>query len=179
MNLLKLPSRQPDLEQLLADSDFNGSYEGWTTARQIITPHIHSGAKVLDVGCANGLLLASLLEWHSDVFTAYGFDISWERIKSAKDLLPMFAKNLFVHNLWQLPWPVHSVDIVIAPWISNMKFLQTCLKCARTKVVFTAYNDRLSRGLDLVEACERANLRSVCVDTVAGITQIAAVPVSR
>lgn len=164
---------KPELVQLLEQSDFRGSYRMWRKQKEIINNHIEAESKVLDTTCANGLLLASLLEWRSDVFVPYGFDISAERVKSAQELLPAFSDQFYVHNFCKLPWPVRHADIVIAPWISSRRFIETCLQYSRRKVIFTAYNDKLSDGLDLSVACQEHGIPQARINTRPGIVQIA------
>lgn len=173
MTVLNLPSGHPRLKDLLVESDFHGPYQRWRAARELINNHIEAELNVLDVACANGLLLASLLEWHLDVFIPYGFDLSPERIRSAQNLLAPFARNFFVHDLWEPPWPVQKADIVIAPWISDEFFIRTCLRHARLKVIFTVYDDLLAQGVELSRKCAECGLRPVQIETLIGVTQIA------
>jgi SAM-dependent methyltransferase len=175
---MTFPSVLPTLAQLLVESDFHGSYSDWHNDRGVINKYIIDGSTVLDVGCANGLLLASLLEWHPDVFIPFGFDISSERIRCAKSLLLAFANNFFVHNLWRTPWPIAKVDIVIAPWIASRHFIANCLNQARMRVIFTVYSDRVHRGCDLLAEIAQFQLNPLCIEAVPGSTQIAVVDVS-
>lgn len=172
---LTLPSTLSGCSQLLAESDFHGSYSDWRDARGMITQYIAGGATVLDVACANGLLLASLLEWHSDVFMPFGFDISSRRIQAAKNLLPFFAAHLFVHNLYNMPWPTPKVDVVIAPWIAKNSFITQCLEQARRRVIFTLYSDRLCKGCDLLIESARFRLDPVSIETLPESTQVAVI----
>ena len=158
------------LAQLLKDSDFNGRYNTWRSAREVLNTHIAGGERVLDLGCANGFLLASLLLWHSRGFIPFGMDIDPARIQVACRLLGAFAGNFYHHNFFDLEWPVSEADIIIAPWQFSSQFMETCLKCA-ARVIFTAYDDRLAGGLDVVQECRSAGLEILKVDIVPGITQ--------
>src|SRR5438270_6914442 len=46
-----------------AQSGFHGSAERWEAARRAIAEAIDSDGTFLDVGCANGLLMESIVEW--------------------------------------------------------------------------------------------------------------------
>jgi len=154
MAQLLLPSSAANVIELLSGSDFAGSYEGWRYARAPILAYIQKESQVLDITCANGVLLASLLEWHEDVFWPVGFDYSFARVRDARTLFPMFADRFHVQNFWWSPWPVKPVDTVIAPWIANHDFIDTCKRHARRNVIFTAYNDLLEKGIDLRVECQ-------------------------
>ncbi|MBI4023317.1 methyltransferase domain-containing protein [Candidatus Berkelbacteria bacterium] len=82
----------PSLEarrSLLEGSDFHPepgqeAWEQWHQARAFIADAINQDGDVLDVGCANGLLLTSLIQWSPDhQLVPYGIDTRADRVKEA------------------------------------------------------------------------------------------------
>ena len=65
-------------------------------------PSEKTSADLLDIGCANGLLLESLVEWAAPArcITPFGVDQSAGLIALARRRLPRFAANFFVANAW-------------------------------------------------------------------------------
>jgi len=61
------------------------------------------GTELLDVGCANGLLLECLVAWAAERgrrITPYGIDQSAGLVELARRRLPRFSGNFFVANAW-------------------------------------------------------------------------------
>jgi len=59
-----------------AQSGFNGSAERWEAARRLIVEAIDGPGTFLDVGCANGLLLESVVAWSAHEIEPYGVDFA-------------------------------------------------------------------------------------------------------
>src|SRR3990167_1563966 len=74
------------------------------------------GGSVLEAGCGEALWLALLPEYLTEAPSeSFGFDISWSRIKFAREFFTkMRGKDatLFVADLFHIPLPDNSVDIV-------------------------------------------------------------------
>jgi ubiquinone/menaquinone biosynthesis C-methylase UbiE len=71
------------------------SEDTWETCRRPIVQCIQKSGAFLDIGCANGYLLESILKWSSFDITPYGLDLSTKLIDLAKARLPKYASNLF------------------------------------------------------------------------------------
>ncbi len=70
--------------------------ERWTATRRCIAEAVNADGDFLDIGCANGLLLESLLEWcaaHGFRLTPHGVDFVPELIELARRRLPRWAGN--------------------------------------------------------------------------------------
>lgn len=82
---------------------------GWERARSLIADAVEEGQSFLDVGCANGHLMASMSRWVG--VEPYGLDISSELAEVARRRLPQWADRIWVGNAldWQ---PPHRFDVV-------------------------------------------------------------------
>ena len=93
-----LSSDDPHLQ-----SGFGGGAARWRDEREpILTPVTRDG-ELLDVGCANGLLLADLLAWGAErgvQLEPWGLDQSADLVALARARLPHFADHFFVGNAW-------------------------------------------------------------------------------
>jgi SAM-dependent methyltransferase len=77
--------------------------------KKTITTCIESPGTFLDIGCANGYLLESLLCWTRErgiQVTPYGLDFSEKIIALARARLPRYATHLFVGNAWDWEPPM-------------------------------------------------------------------------
>ena len=77
-------------------------YEIWKEKKQLITKAINKDGNILDIGCANGFLLRSLIEWSKFKLTPYGIDVEMNLIEDAKKLLPEYSKNFMTCSLRNL-----------------------------------------------------------------------------
>ena len=59
-----------------AQSGFTGSAARWEAARRLIARGIDAPGTLLDVGCANGLLMESLASWSAFPIEPYGVDFA-------------------------------------------------------------------------------------------------------
>lgn len=96
-------------DDVAAQSGKGGGLARWETCRSPIAAAIHRSGTFLDVGCANGLLMESVVRWASargHVIEPYGLDLS-ERIAAlARRRLPQWAGRVFVGNAIDWPSPM-------------------------------------------------------------------------
>ncbi len=87
----------------LLQSGFGGGPGRWRAEREPILAAVTEGGSFLDVGCANGFLLASLVGWARERGVAlepWGVDRSAELIALARARLPGEASHFFVADAW-------------------------------------------------------------------------------
>ncbi|HEY1958569.1 MAG TPA: methyltransferase domain-containing protein [Polyangiaceae bacterium] len=88
-----------------AQSGFRGSAARWEAARRPITRGIDAPGALLDVGCANGLLMESLTRWSSHAIEPYGVDFAPALVARAKERLPVWDEHIFLADVstWAPP----------------------------------------------------------------------------
>jgi SAM-dependent methyltransferase len=95
-------------------SGFRGDAARWTAARRVIAHAIDRGGAFLDIGCANGHLLETLIGWARDdghVIEPWGLDISVALVELARARLPAWSAQLLVGDA--LTWtPPRRFDYV-------------------------------------------------------------------
>jgi SAM-dependent methyltransferase len=87
----------------LRQSGFSGGHARWQAERAPILEAIPGDGEFLDVGCANGYLLESLLAWSSVRgvrLIPFGVDCSPGLVALARERLPAFRENFYVGNAW-------------------------------------------------------------------------------
>ena len=87
----------------IRQSGFGGGPQRWRAEREPILDAIETDGDLLDVGCANGLLLECLVNWGHQrglALTPYGLDQGARLVELAHKRLPDNASNLFVGNAW-------------------------------------------------------------------------------
>jgi 2-polyprenyl-3-methyl-5-hydroxy-6-metoxy-1,4-benzoquinol methylase len=81
-----------------AGSGFGGDADQWRLRRGHIVRAIDREGTFLDVGCANGLLMESVVEWAEHRIEPYGVDIAPRLVKLARERLPHWADRIKVGN---------------------------------------------------------------------------------
>jgi SAM-dependent methyltransferase len=129
----------------LEESDFLGPFEKYIASRIVFNNFIKHKDRVMDLGCANGFLLYSLLQFHPSRFIPFGVDINHKRIAWARRLLPEFSLNLFCQNIFSCEWYHNYFDVVIGPWDQTYGFPSIIKKYKEryplTKILFYLYDD--------------------------------------
>ena len=77
----------------------------WEEARRPIADAIDRDGAFLDVGCASGYLMESIVRWSPHRIEPYGLEIAPELAELARRRLPRWADRIFVGNTldWQAP----------------------------------------------------------------------------
>jgi SAM-dependent methyltransferase len=100
-------------------SGFGGDDERWEAARRPIAKAIDRSGSFLDVGCANGYLLESLVRWSPHALEPYGLDWSARLVELARARLPQWADRFFAGDVleWEPPRRFDFVrtELVYAP----------------------------------------------------------------
>jgi len=91
-----------------AQSGHSGDARAWEHARGIIADAIDRDGTFLDVGCANGLLMETMVGWCASKgirIEPYGLDIVPELAALARARLPQYSERIFVGNglTWSAP----------------------------------------------------------------------------
>lgn len=82
-------------------SGFSGGAERWRAEREPILDAVEGDGDILDVGCANGHLLACLVEWAADrgiALIPFGLDIGPGLVAAARKRLP--GATIHLGNAW-------------------------------------------------------------------------------
>lgn len=102
----------------IVGSGFHGGPVRWEAERRPILDAIERDGDFLDIGCANGYLLESLLGWAAEdgiALIPHGMDIGAGLVAAARRRLPDFADNIHVGDAWQ--WePPRRYDFVYTIW---------------------------------------------------------------
>lgn len=85
-------------------SGWGSTPERWRAGREVILDGVPRDGDFLDIGCANGLLLASLIEWagvRGVALTPHGIDFLPALIELARARFPEHAHNFAVANAFE------------------------------------------------------------------------------
>jgi SAM-dependent methyltransferase len=100
-------------------SGFGGDEERWEVARRPIVEAIDRDGSFLDVGCANGYLLESIVRWSPHRIEPFGLDFSPRLVELARSRLPRWRDRFFVGDAleWEPPRRFDFVrtELVYAP----------------------------------------------------------------
>jgi SAM-dependent methyltransferase len=103
-------------------SGFGRDARDWERFRRPVVAPIDRGGTFLDIGCANGLLMESVVAWAREGghrIEPFGLDISDKLAELARRRLPHWRNRIFVGNalFWEPPAPFDFVrtELVYAP----------------------------------------------------------------
>ena len=91
-----------------AQSGKGGGLSAWELARRPIAAAIDRDGTFLDIGCANGLLMESVVSWAAAAgyrIEPYGLDLSPALVRLARRRLPHWADRMWAGNVmtWRPP----------------------------------------------------------------------------
>jgi SAM-dependent methyltransferase len=102
-----------------AQSGFGGDEARWEAGRRPIAEAIDGDGSFLDIGCANGHLLESIVRWSPHRIEPYGLDFAPAVAQLARERLPQWAERIFVGNAltWEPPCRLDFVrtELVYVP----------------------------------------------------------------
>ena len=169
----------------IRQSGFSGGAERWRAEREPILDPIRENGEILDIGCANGFLLESLMAWASErgiVLTPFGLDHGARLVELARNRLPRYTGNFYVGNAWEWQPPrqyryVYSVhDCVPEHFLgAYAKQLLEVVVAPRGVLILGAYGSR-SRGLRPLDLKDRLTESGL---VVAGERTVGEPPISR
>jgi SAM-dependent methyltransferase len=114
-----------------AQSGFGGDEARWEAARRPIADAIDRGGTFLDIGCASGHLLESLVEWTPHQIEPYGLDLASALVDLARERLPAWADRIFIGNAltWEPPQRFDFVrtELVYVPAERRRPFVERLL----------------------------------------------------
>jgi SAM-dependent methyltransferase len=113
-------------------SGFGGDEARWEAARRPIVDAIDRDGSFLDVGCANGYLLESLVRWCPHRIEPYGLDFSPRLVELARERLPQWADRIFLGDAldWEPPRRFDFVrtELVYAPEERRRELIERLLE---------------------------------------------------
>jgi len=116
-------------------SGFGRDERDWERFRRVITAPIDRDGTFLDVGCASGLLMESVLRWAAEdghSIEPYGLDISAKLAELARRRLPHLQDRIFIGNalLWDPPFRFDFVrtELVYVPDHLRRGYVQRLLE---------------------------------------------------
>lgn len=90
-------------EDAIVRSGFHGGRARWVAERSPLVEAIHRDGHFLDVGCANGLLVADVVDWAAERghrIVPHGVDLGPRLVDLARKRLPGHAGNFVVADAW-------------------------------------------------------------------------------
>lgn len=139
----------------IRQSGFSGGPERWRAEREPILDAIEEDGEILDLGCANGYLLWSVVEWARErdiTLEPYGLDVGPRLIERARCRFPKHPANFSVGNAWDWRPPkrfryVYALyDCVPLDFLAKyVERISTRMVLPGGRVIIGAYGSR-SRG---------------------------------
>ncbi len=88
-----------------AQSGFAGDERAWERVRRPIAEMVDRDGSFLDIGCANGYLLESIVRWSKHRVEPYGLDFAPKLVELARLRLPQWTDRLFLGEAlsWEPP----------------------------------------------------------------------------
>jgi hypothetical protein len=115
-------------------SGFGRDAHDWERFRRPIATAIEKDGSLLDIGCANGLLMESVVGWareDGNRIEPYGLDISAKLAELARQRLPEWRERIFVGNAltWEPPIRFDFVrtELVYVPTTLRRKYAERLL----------------------------------------------------
>lgn len=130
----ELEGRYLEADNPRGQSGFGGDEARWLMARQVIADCIERDGNFLDIGCASGLLMESVVGWTAERslrVEPYGLDASAKLAEVARSRLMRWADRIFVGDA--LTWPpprrfdVVRTELVYVPEERERDFVQRLL----------------------------------------------------
>ena len=128
MDYLRKNSQNNDLDSIMISYDFQaGSYidfaqknsnyiDLYTSCISKVILGLGNFESIMEVGVGEATIMCPLMKKLDQklIINKYGFDISWSRIRFAKNYSENFdiPINFFIANLFSIPLPDNSIDIV-------------------------------------------------------------------
>jgi uncharacterized protein len=83
----------------------SGDAQSWEAGRRPIAEAVHRPGTFLDIGCANGLLMESVVRWAPFPVEPYGLDYAPRLVAEARRRLPRWADRIFLGDAraWEPP----------------------------------------------------------------------------
>jgi len=114
---------------------FGRDERDWERFRRPVVAPVRMNGAYLDIGCANGLLMESVVEWaHEDGYELepYGIDISARLAELARQRLPKWRNRIFVGNalFWNPPRRFEYVrtELVYVPLTRRREYVRRLLE---------------------------------------------------
>jgi SAM-dependent methyltransferase len=115
-------------------SGFGRDERDWERFRRAVVAPIEADGTFLDVGCANGLLMQSVVAWAREDGRAvepYGLDLSERLAELARQRLPHWRERIFAGNalLWEPPLRFDYVrtELVYVPRTLRRRYVERLL----------------------------------------------------
>jgi hypothetical protein len=137
-------------------SGFGRDERDWERYRRVITAPIDRDGTFLDVGCANGLLMESVVTWAAAAghrLEPYGVEISAKLAELARSRLPHWKERIFTANalVWSPPLRFDFVrtELVYVPEHLRRRYTERLLEdvvAPRGCLVVCAYGSSRPEG---------------------------------
>jgi SAM-dependent methyltransferase len=145
-----------------AQSGLGGDAEHWERRRRVITEALDREGTLLDVGCANGLLMETLAAWAEAGgyrIEPYGLEFSFKLAALARARLPAWADRIYAGNVmeWEPPrrFDYARTELVYVPRRHQPDLVSRLLKRVLVpggRLIVCAYRERGTRdAADLEE----------------------------
>lgn len=114
-----------------AQSGFGGDEARWEVGRRPIVEAVDRDGTFLDIGCASGLLMESLVRWSPHRLDPYGLELAPAVAELARRRLPQWRDRIFTGNAlyWEPPMRFDFVrtELVYVPAARKADFVQRLL----------------------------------------------------
>jgi hypothetical protein len=137
-------------------SGFGRDEQAWERYRRVVTEPIDRDGTFLDIGCANGLLMESVVTWAADNahrIEPYGVEISPKLADVARSRLPQWKERIFTGNalVWVPPFKFDFVrtELVYVPRHLRRRYAERLLDevvAPRGCLIICAYGSSRPEG---------------------------------